>query len=120
MQNEMVSSQSLPKILSAIADAKSLFIFLSIASGFVEGNVLLKKTNLSRKQYYSRISAIMDAGLMTRKNKKYCLTSLGKIVYGSQITTQNALNNYWKLRAIDSFDDVSEREAARIAHKEMS
>jgi len=57
---------------------------------------------------------------VTRKNKKYCLTSLGKIVYGSQITTQNALNNYWKLRAIDSFDDVSEREAARIAHKEMS
>src|SRR2546430_16909519 len=114
MQNEMVSSQSLPKILSAIADAKSLFIFLSIASGFVEGNVLLKKTNLSRKQYYSRVSAITEAGLVTRKNKKYCLTSLGKIVYGSQITTQNALNNYWKLRAIDSFDDVSEREKEQV------
>ncbi len=51
---------------------------------------------------------------MTRKNKKYCLTSLGKIVYGSQITTQNALNNYWKLRAIDSFDDVSEREKEQV------
>ena len=110
MQNEMVSSQSLPKVLSAIADAKSLLIFQSIAPGFVEGDVLLKKTNLSRKQYYSRISAIMDAGLVTRKNKKYCLTSLGKIVYGLQMTTQYALNNYWKLRAIDSFDGVSERE----------
>ncbi|PWU80715.1 MAG: hypothetical protein DLM72_10730 [Candidatus Nitrosopolaris wilkensis] len=114
MQNEMVSSQSLPKVLSAIADAKSLFIFRSIAPGFVEGDVLLKKTNISRKQYYSRISAIMDAGLVTRKNKKYCLTSLGKIVYGLQITTQNALNNYWKLRAIDSFDDVSERELEQV------
>src|SRR2546425_9506309 len=114
MQNEMVSSQSLPKILSAIADAKSLFIFLSIASGFVEGNVLLKKTNLSRKQYYSRISAIMDAGLVTRKNKKYCLTSLGKIVYGLQITTQNALNNYWKLRAIDSLDGLSKEEHEQV------
>ena len=114
MQNEMVSSQSLPKVLSAIADAKSLLIFQSIAPGFVEGDVLLKKTNLSRKQYYSRISAIMDAGLVTRKNKKYCLTSLGKIVYGLQITTQNALNNYWKLRAIDSFDGVSEREQEQV------
>jgi CheY-like chemotaxis protein/predicted transcriptional regulator len=114
MQNEMVSSQSLPKVLSAIADAKSLLIFQSIAPGFVEGDVLLKKTNLSRKQYYSRISAIMDAGLVTRKNKKYCLTSLGKIVYGLQIMTQNALNNYWKLRAIDSFDGVSEREQEQV------
>ena len=50
MQNEMVSSQSLPKVLSAIADAKSLFIFRSIAPGFIESDVLLKKTNLSRKQ----------------------------------------------------------------------
>jgi CheY-like chemotaxis protein/predicted transcriptional regulator len=114
MQNEMVSSQSLPKVLSAIADAKSLLILQSIAPGFVEGDVLLKKTNLSRKQYYSRISAIMDAGLVTRKNKKYCLTSLGKIVYGLQIMTQNALNNYWKLRAIDSFDGVSEREQEQV------
>jgi len=110
----MVSSYSLSKVLSAIADAKSLIIFQSIAPGFVEGDVLLKKTNLSRKQYYSRISAIMDAGLVTRKDKKYCLTSLGKIVYGLQITTQNALNNYWKLRAVDCFDAVSEREQEKV------
>src|SRR5437870_6637266 len=114
MQNEMVSSHSLSKVLTAIADDKSLLIFQSVAPGCVESDVLLKKTNLSRKQYYSRISAIMDAGLVTRKNKKYCLTSLGKIVYGLQITTQNALNNYWKLRAVDSFDGISEREQAQV------
>ncbi len=114
MQNEMVASQSLPKVLSAIADAKSLLIFQSIAPGFVEGDVLLKKTNLSRKQYYSRISTMMDAGLVTRRNKKYCLTSLGKIVYGLQITTQNALNNYWKLRAIDSLDGLSKEEHEQV------
>ena len=110
----MVSSHSLSKVLSAIADAKSLFIFQSIAPGFVESDDLLKKANLSRKQYYSRISAIMDAGLVTRKNKKYCLTSLGKIVYELQTTTQNALNNYWKLKAIDSFDGASEREQEQV------
>jgi hypothetical protein len=56
----------------------------------------------------------MDAGLVMRKNKKYRLTSLGKIVYGLQITTQNTLNNYWKLRAIDSFEGVSEREQEQV------
>ena len=114
MHYEVSSTHSLSKVLSAIADAKSLLIFQSIASGYVESDGLLKKTNLSRKQYYSRISAIVDAGLVRKKNKKYHLTSLGKVVYGLQITTQNALNNYWKLRAIDSFDSVSEREQEEV------
>jgi CheY-like chemotaxis protein len=105
----MVSSHSLSKVLTAIADDKSLLIFQAI-----ESDVLLKKTNLSRKQYYSRISTMTEAGLVTRKNKKYCLTSLAKIVYELQVTTQNALNNYWKLRAIDSFDCASEREQEQV------
>src|SRR5207244_11860191 len=96
MHNEAGLTHSLSKVLSAIADAKSLLIFQSIAPGFVESDDLLKKANLSRKQYYSRISAIMDACLVTRKNKKYCLMSLGKIVYGLLKKTQNAINNYWK------------------------
>ncbi len=45
----MISSQSLSKILSAIADDNSLLIFQAIAPGCVESDVLLKETNLSRK-----------------------------------------------------------------------
>src|SRR5213080_1821260 len=114
MQNDMTSLQSLLTVLSAIADTKSLFIFQSVAPGCVESDAILKKTNLTHKQYYSRISAMVGAGLVAKKNKKYHLTSLGKVVYGLQITTQNALNNYWKLRAIDSFDSVSEREQEEV------
>ena len=110
MQNE----QSLHRVLSAIADAKSLFIFQSVAPGCVESDAILKKTNLTHKQYYSRISAMVGAGLVAKKNKKYRLTSLGRVVYGLQITTQNALNNYWKLRAIDSLDDISEQELGQV------
>ena len=51
-----------------------------------------------------------NAGLVTRKNKKHYLTSLGKIVYELQITAQKAINNYWKLKAIDSFGDVPDKE----------
>ena len=61
----MVSSHSLSKVLTAIADDKSLLIVQTVAPGCVESDVLLKKTNLSRKQYYSRISAIIEAGLVT-------------------------------------------------------
>ena len=48
------------------------------------------------------------AGLVRRKNGKYVLTSFGKIVYESKITIENALNNYWKLKAIDSLETSNE------------
>lgn len=76
----------------------------------MESEVLLKRTNLTPKQYYLRISAITNAGLVNRKNRKHYLTSLGKIVYGLQITAQKAIDNYWKLKAIDSFGDIPEKE----------
>ena len=69
MSDAMVSSHSLSNVLNSIAGG------------------LLKKTNFTVKQYYSRLSAIVEAGLVTRKNRKYSLTSLGKIVYRLQITT---------------------------------
>ena len=48
------------------------------------------------------------AGLVRRKNSKYVLTTFGKIVYESQLTIDNALNNYWKLKAIDSLETANE------------
>jgi hypothetical protein len=48
------------------------------------------------------------AGLVRRKNGKYVLTTFGKIVYESKVTVENALNNYWKLKAIDSLETSNE------------
>jgi len=110
MQLRTVSSHSLLDVWSALADAKSLVIFKSIASEDIESNILLKKINLTLKQYYSRISALQNTGLVKKKNKKYALTSLGKIVYELQLVTQSALDNYWVLKAIDSLDDVPKEQ----------
>ena len=47
---------------------------------------------------------MIKVGLIKRKNGKYFLTSLGKIVYEAEAMIENALNDYWKLKAIDSLD----------------
>ena len=106
----LAHSLSLSNILKAIAEPKSLLIFQHIASESLGSYLLIKKMKLTPKQYYSRISEITNAGLVNRKNKKYYLTSLGKVVYGLQVTTQKAIDNYWKLKAIDSFNDISKQE----------
>jgi len=73
------------------------------------------KLNLTRKQYYNTLSKLLDTGLIKRTknsktNKKYSLTSLGKVFYYLQIIGENAANNHLKLKAIDSLYDEYPKE----------
>jgi predicted transcriptional regulator len=68
-------------------------------------NISLRQINLSTKQYYSRISGLISAGLIKKQNGKYSLTFLGRIVYDSQLTIGKSLEYYWKLKAIESIEE---------------
>jgi len=48
------------------------------------------------------MSALTNAGLISRRNGKYFLTSFGRVVYEAQLLIEKAKQNFWKLRAIDS------------------
>jgi predicted transcriptional regulator len=93
-------------ILRAISDDRSLLLFTAVAVSNSESgsDILLSKLRLTRKQYYSRISELAKANLVTRRNGKYFLTSFGKIVYLYQTIIQKALHDYWKLKAIDELE----------------
>jgi predicted transcriptional regulator len=104
----MVRSQTAASVLRSIADDKSLELFRTVASETIDSKNLKTRTKLTRKQYYSRLSRMTRTGLVRKKNGKYILTTFGKIVYESQMTVENALNNYWKLKAIDSLETSNE------------
>jgi hypothetical protein len=53
------NNKSLARILKSISDDKPLSIFLTIADTNSNGEISSKKLGLSRKQYYSRISAMV-------------------------------------------------------------
>jgi hypothetical protein len=65
---------------------------------------------LTRKQFYSRLSMLTKAGLMVKKsannnNKRYSLTSIGKVVQSSVNVIEDTLTkDYWKLKAIDDIE----------------
>jgi hypothetical protein len=105
----LVKSQtSTASVLRTIADDRSLELFSTVALEMIDSKNLKSKTKLTRKQYYSRLSRMTRAGLVRRKNGKYILTTFGKIVYESKVTVENALHNYWKLKAIDSLETSNE------------
>jgi hypothetical protein len=92
-------------VLKAISDYRSLELFKIVALATQDANILISKTKLSRKQYYSRVSRLMNTGLIKRKNGKLTLSTFGKVIYYTTLLQlENAMNNYWKLQAIDSFE----------------
>jgi predicted transcriptional regulator len=91
--------------LRAIADDKSLVLFNAIAlAGGNDTEILVKKIGLTKKQYYSRISAMVRNNLISRKNRLYHLTSFGMIVYDAQMMIGRGVSTFWKLKAIDSLE----------------
>jgi len=94
--------------LNAISNEKALIVLKTIALGKVDGNIVRSKTKLTSKQHYSRMSALLKAGLVKRKSGRYNLTAFGKVVYDAQATIENAINNYWKLKAVDSIIEISD------------
>jgi len=109
---------SIINILNAISDDKALTLFKTIAFENNNSDTLLNKAKLTRKQYYSRIADLIKAGLVKRRSGRYFLTAYGKIVYDAHILVENAINNYWKLKAIDSLDskDLSKDEYAKVVN----
>lgn len=66
--------------------------------------------NLSKRQFYTRLRRLCDLGLIEKRDvgvtgtgkSMYRTTSLGSIIYNGHIDTmEQALSNYWELKAID-------------------
>src|SRR5215831_5706782 len=89
-------------ILKTIANDKCLVLFNTIALSNCDSDICIRALELTRKQYYSRLSALLKAGVVKRVRGKYSLTTLGVIVYYAQEIIGKAVDQYWRLKAIDS------------------
>jgi hypothetical protein len=104
----MVNTQTGAAILRNIADEKSWKLFRTIAQGTFDSEDLKKRAKLTRKQYYLRLSKMTRSDLVRKKNGKYMLTTLGNIVHECQLIIENAVEDYWKLKVVDSVEASSE------------
>jgi CheY-like chemotaxis protein len=97
---------TITNILKVLSNYESLLLFRAIASeknvDETKGNTLMKKLKLTPKQYQTARSSLISFGLVKSKNLKYSLTLLGIVFYYLQAIAEASLNNYWKLKAIES------------------
>lgn len=87
--NQSIKAPSIT-FLKKISDDKALVLLNSIAvSTNNERPIPIRKMNLSTKQYYSKISGLVSAGLIKRHKGKYFFTLLGMVVYEAHDNRQD-------------------------------
>jgi hypothetical protein len=92
---------SVSNVLKTISDDKSYSIFQMVSNANSNGEIILSKLALTRKQYYSKMFAMMKAGLIKRQSGRYYLTPFGKVIYCCTVIAKKALDNYYNLKAIE-------------------
>jgi hypothetical protein len=108
---------SVAAVLEAISDSRSLDIFCSIAKGSVRSEVLKRTKKLTKKQYYFRTKLLLKVGVVQRIKGSFSLTNFGAVVYHAQLIIEAGVNNYWKLKAIDSIQSsgqIGEEERLKL------
>ena len=72
---------------------------------------------LTRKQFYSRLHALIVYGLVSKANGKYRVTSFGKVVFDLHLVLMKTTSEeYWKLKALDILDSsgIPDSERTKI------
>ena len=90
------------QVLNALSNDKSLTLFDAIALEGGDSQNIMKRSKLNRKEYYSRISALIKSGLVEKRNRKYYLTSFGEVAFEARQLIGSGIKDYWKLKAINS------------------
>jgi hypothetical protein len=109
--------QRVESVYGSLSDNISVGLFTMIAHERISSIALRNNVKITRKQYYSRLSKLINAGLIKRSNGRLILTAFGKLVYQVQKTIEDASANQWKLRAIDSIelsDDLPKEERRKL------
>ena len=102
-------------ILDAITSGHLLFN--AIAKGI--DYCIVPRNSLTRKMYYTRLSKLVKADLIKRKNGKYVLTLFGNVIYEIQESFDTALSDHIKLRSAIELTSES-RELVRWITKLMT
>jgi DNA-binding Lrp family transcriptional regulator len=101
LMNTLATPISILNILDAIRDRESQSLLHALATS-VDDHNLANRLKITRKQFYTRIARLMKAGLVKRKYGRFNMTSFGSVIYEVQLKLSEAVDNYWKLKLIES------------------
>lgn len=92
--------------LKVIADQESLQLFFAIATKNGIGSKDLRRLgSLTKKEYYSRTSQMLETGLIKRTKGVFRLTAFGQVMYQACLQIDEAVQHFSELKIIDVIDE---------------
>jgi hypothetical protein len=79
---------------------------VSRATEGMTGERLKEKLKLSSKPFYSRLSALINAGLVMSKGREYYATTYGWTIFGALQMIDKASRNYWRLQFAETLAQI--------------
>jgi hypothetical protein len=67
----------------------------------------VKRLKLTRKQYYSKMSRLINSGLIKKHRGDFCLTTFGATVYEIVDELRLLSDRYWMLKATKPHMDIT-------------
>src|SRR5574340_826882 len=85
-----------------LANDDALLLLKVAQDGLYAKDTTIRSLGLSKKRYYQRLHELIVANLVSKENNVYKATSLGKIVFQTQVRIlEEALVNHHRLLAIE-------------------
>jgi hypothetical protein len=92
--------------LRVIADQESLQLFFAIATkNGIDSKDLRRLGNLTKKEYYSRTSLMLETGLIKRIKGFFRLTAFGQVMYQACLQIDEAVQHFSVLKVVDVIDE---------------
>jgi DNA-binding HxlR family transcriptional regulator len=97
----MAQEVTIEEIFTVLSDKTSLGLIKTAYAGKLNFSNYVGK--LSKKQFYTKLKRLCTSGLVEkREDSYYRTTTLGSLVYNGHVRTlEDALTNFWQLKAID-------------------
>lgn len=93
MKKRLKRAASRKEILEAISDAKSLELLILVAkSKGCKTKDLMARVQLSRREYYTRMSRFLNSDLIVRRDGKWHLTKFGEVIFGVVVLLVEEIN----------------------------
>lgn len=84
------------QVFHSICDWKSLSLFDALVYEGGGSKELILKLGISRKEYYSRISKLVDTGMVKKEGRRYTITVFGRVIYEARLILANTLANHYR------------------------
>ena len=82
-------------------------IVTAISNNVTNSDNIMQILDLTRKQYYTRCSRLLNLGIVGKQNGEMMLTSFGRLVYNAQLKIANAFSHSSQLTMIDAIKSHS-------------